>query len=194
MRNALILLICLEGATLLAAGGAFLLFPDAFARERLRVPEFVPRIDRAAFGESARYRIEELGSGRVRGYLEYAVRRIEDLREQGLGRFLTIEVTELDETGSPRRNRQIVFKPRLHGWMPPLFDEDEWAPGEQPVLKTLTSTPVVVRKREVIGFLVEAVRPMFSVEAVRDRYWFAEEAPVFGLARRETDGLAYVLQ
>jgi len=196
MRSLLVLVVCLEGAALLAAGALFLLAPEGLARGPAAAPAFAPRIQRAVTGERARYRVEEVATGRVRGYLAYEVVSVEEFQEQGLGRILTVEITEFDAGGMQQRNRRILFKPRFHGLLPPLFDEDGWAPGEAPVLKTLASAPVALRRREVPGFLVEAVRPMFDVARVRDRYWLADAAPVFGLVRREdvAQGLAWVLE
>jgi len=195
MRRFLLALVCLEGVALAALAGALLLYPERFERRAPPAPEFRPRILSAEGGEQVRYRLEDLKSGALRGYLEYRVERVEDLSKQGLGRVLHIRLTERDASGAIDRERLILFKPRLHGFLPPTLDDDGLPVGDLPVVALLESREFEVRRARRRGVYVEGVRPRWIGRgaAAEERFWFAPGVPVFGLARRERDGVAWAL-
>ena len=55
------------------------------------------------------------------------------------------------------------------------------------------SSKVSVGQNDYPGFVVEAVWPEWGLGEIKDRLWLTDRVPVFGLARRETEGAEWVL-
>jgi hypothetical protein len=136
-----------------------------------------------------------MATNRVKGFVEYEVEQAVEYEgpAQAVGRELHLRVTESDARGQGSRSRTMIFRPRQHGFLPPLYDEDELPPGEAPVVATLEPARVSYRGREREGFLADAVRPRWSLGEIRDRFWFWEGAPLFGVVRRESEGVRWNL-
>jgi hypothetical protein len=196
MKAFLLALVCLEGAALVAGAGAVLLVPERFERRAPPAPEFVPAVYDAEGGEEARYRLEEISTGKPLGYLYYRVLRVEDLGVQKLGRVIHLRITETTPSGATTSDLVRLVKPEIHGFLPPTSRDDDLPPGDLPVVARIESAEVPMRRGTRPGFLVEAVRPRWAArgEGVYDRLWLVATAPVFGLVRRERGGVAWVLE
>ncbi|MGH7162369.1 MAG: hypothetical protein ACREID_02710 [Planctomycetota bacterium] len=194
-RQLLIAAIAVEGALLVGAALLLALAPQAIERPRPTAPVFEPPLHRAVTGDEVLYQIREIATGRVTGYIRYAVLAAVEYQGTSLGREFHLEISELDERGHTKRSRIMLLRPRTptHGFLPPLFDEEEMPPGDRPLISALQPARVVYRKRELPGFLVEAVRPRWSLTQVKDRFWLCDAVPVFGVARRESDGLEWTV-
>jgi hypothetical protein len=81
----------------------------------------------------------------------------------------------------------------MHGVFPPRLNEDTLPAAQRPVLKSVRSGMVKVGRNDYAGFFVDAVWPEWGLEKVKDRVWLTDHVPVFGLARRETEGAEWVL-
>lgn len=196
MKAVLLALIGLEGTALVAGAGAVLLFPERFERPAPAAPEFVPGIYDAEGGEEARYRLEEIATGRSLGYLYFRVLRVEELGAQKLGRVLHLRITETTPSGATTSDLVRLLKPELHGFLPPTSRDDDLPPGDLPVIARITSVEVPMRRGGRRGFLIEAVRPRWAArgEGIYDRLWLVDGVPVFGLVRRERGGVAWILE
>ena len=60
-------------------------------------------------------------------------------------------------------------------------------------MKSIRSAKVSLRNLRYDGFEIESVLPEWGVDEVRDRIWLTEEIPVFGVVRRELDGVVWEL-
>jgi len=199
MRNALLVLVVVESLALVGMGGVLLHGDEALRSDPPRAPVFRPPIYDAVIGDKVRYQRQPIlpdGSlGEIDGYLEYDVKRAEEVRGTTLGRTFLIEIVESGRAATDQRRRVMVVRPRdsTHGFLPPRFDEDDRPQGARPVIKTIASAPVTVYRRERPGFRIDAVTPRLSLTEVTERYWITDEVPVFGVARWDRDGNAYVL-
>jgi hypothetical protein len=194
MRKIFVWIVALEGAALSAAGLLLLFGLEDRAVRAPSVPEFRPPVHQSVIGDQVRY--EKLGreTGKMLGYLEWRVLRAMEIRNTTVGREFILEIIEVDAQ-KQRRSRTLRVLPRssVHGFLPPIFDEEarDSIPGSRPVVKSIRTAPVPLLKREVPGFLLEAIIPRDSLTDVAERYWITPQVPIFGVAKWETKHAVY---
>jgi len=191
VRRFLLVLILVEGVALASALGIVAMDPEGLHRRIPPAPVFAPPIHKAVGGDFVRYELTDLSTGRVTGFLEYKVERAIEYERENFGREFHLRVTEMDARGKNARSRTMIFRPRQHGFLPPVFDEDELPPGDAPVVKSIEPATMTLKRREIPGFLVEAIQPRWSTAEVRDRLWFTDAVPIFGVLRRQRDGVEW---
>jgi len=178
---------------------------DRYRRLPPPVPVFRPPIADAVIGELARYEKRDRETGRVLGYLEYEVRRVEITEGTTIGPEIVLAIKETDALGTSRE-RLMSFQPRalMDGFLPPRFDdEDDYPAGERPVASRISTATFRIRERPpgsplpppapVHGFLIEAVIPRRSLTDVQERFWITDKVAVFGVARWERGNEVLVL-
>jgi hypothetical protein len=185
LRPVLLVVIVVE-ALCLAGTGAFVALGDldAHGREPPPVPVFRPPIHEAVIGDAVRYQITR--DGQITGYVEYEVVYAVEITGTNLGREFVVRITPFTKGGRAQSGRLMRIRPRAVriGFLPPRIEEDDDYPsGARPVIKTIRTERFRVQRREVDGFLVEAVTPRVSLTEVSERYWMTEDVPVFGVAR-----------
>ncbi|MDH3590540.1 MAG: hypothetical protein OER88_01585 [Planctomycetota bacterium] len=187
MRGFLVGLIVLEAAALLALGAATAFGAwDGLARQD-RAVTFQPPIYDAVMGESARYE-RTAKDGTVTGYLDYEVEKAVEYKGTARGREFVIVLREFDPRGRRLRSRRLAVLPRTlaHGFLPPSYEEDDDYPaGARPVIRSIKSGPVTLRRRTMPGFELEIVIPRESVTVPAERIWMAKDVAVFGVVRWE---------
>lgn len=194
MRTILIVLILLLGSALVAAGAAVAFAPDLLRPELPPAPVFQPPIYRAVTGDSVRYERTDAATGEVLGYTDYRVLSAIEYQQTTLGREFDLEIIEKDSRTKKTRTATFRWKPRMHGFLPPFLEDDaDFPSGERPVVRSIETVTMRVGKGERTGFLVEAVRPRWSLTEIRDRFWMREDVAVFGVARRESEGVVWTL-
>ncbi len=198
MRAILHALLLFE-VTLLVGGAGVMLFAEEQVRRPLQVePVFRPYLDDAVIGDRVRYERLDAASGKPIGYVDYSVHLAVEFEGQNLGREFILEIRERD-AGAGERTRRMRIRPRSneHGFLPPLFAEEERGvvPGGTPVIRSIATARFRLREQgpETDGFLVEAVVPRRGVTAVAERYWMTPKVPVFGVARFEREGEVFTL-
>ncbi|MHC4959310.1 MAG: hypothetical protein ACYTGN_13150 [Planctomycetota bacterium] len=186
MRTFLVLTIVLEGLALLVAGGFVLFGLEDHTAERPHVPVFRPPIHNAVIGDSVRYRRLDK-HGKLLGYVDYKVSTALEYVGTAFGRDFRVHIIERDASGKQVRDRTLRVRPRdsEHGFLPPRFIEDSLLPGQRPIIASIRTAPVTVRRKTRQGFLIETVTPARSLEAVAERYWIHHSVAVFGVARWE---------
>jgi hypothetical protein len=184
MKRFLSTLVVLEGLVLLVAALGFAFAGEGLRARPARPHVFRPQILDAVIGERARYRILDARTGELLGFATYHVRVAEEI-EQMVGRRFLVEIV-IESADGGRQTRILRVDPRTQGWLPPLPREDALPPGEWPVIRTIESEPVQVKRAGKDGFRVEAVRPRWGLAEVQDVYWLSDAVPVFGLVRRES--------
>jgi hypothetical protein len=181
-------IVCIECVALLGGAGMHVTGGlDRYARRPPRAPVFRPPIHRAVIGDLVRYERRDPG-GRVLGYLTYEVETALEFQGTNFGREFVLKLTLFDKRDKRTRRRRIRLRPRAigHGFLPPRFEEDDGYPqGARPVVKTIRPAKVQLFKKEVDGFLLEAVTPREDLRKASERYWISDRVPVFGVARWE---------
>lgn len=192
MRPFLFALVLLEASGLVAGAGVLLVAGDDLRREPPPAPVFRPLLPDALPGDFVRYRREDPRTGEELGYVDYRVEKAVD--REGFGREFEISI---EVTGKGARKRRLRVRPRSseHGFLPFRVHEEELdhVPGARPVIRGIRTAPVTVYRRQLPGFLVEAVIPRDGLAEVRERYWMTESVPVFGVARWERPDEVLVL-
>ena len=191
MRRFLFWLVVLEGSALLALAGVFLLSPESVRAEPARSPVFRSPLEDAVLGERVEYELEDLETGESLGFLSYEITEAVRVDRPNLGTRFEIEIVM--RKGVKRESRRVIHIPRMHGLFPPRLNEDSLPAAQRPVLKSVRSSVVEVGRNAYPGFFVEAVWPEWGLDEVKDRLWLTDRVPVFGLARRETEGAEWVL-
>lgn len=185
MKRFLLIVITLQSLLLLGGAGVYVFAADGLRRPAARSPVFVPPILDAVGGERVRYRGTDADTGELVALLTYRVIVAETLRGV-VGTRFSVHIVLEDAHGHRLRSEFINVDPRSQGFLPPIVREDALQAGDRPVIRMIESTPVLVEKREYVGFRVEAVRPLWGLDTVRDVYFFSDKVPVFGLVRWES--------
>ncbi len=196
MGRILFAIVCAECVVLLGGAGMHLTGGlGRYARRPPRAPVFRPPIHRAVIGDLVRYERRD-AAGRVLGYLTYEVEKAFEFSGTNLGREFVLKLTLRDKRDRRTLTRRIRLRPRAigHGFLPPRYEEDDSYPqGARPVVKTIRPATVQVFKKEVDGFLLEAVTPREDLTKVSERFWISDRVPVFGVARWERPDEVLVL-
>ena len=193
MRRFLFWLVVLEGSALVALAGIFLLSPESVRSGPVSIPVFRSPLEDAVTGERAEYELRDLLTGESRGFLSYEIKGAVRVRRPNLGVRFEIEIVRRGARGTRQESRRIIHIPRMHGFFPPRLDEDSMPASQRPVMKSVRSSKVSVGQNDYPGFVVEAVWPEWGLGEIKDRLWLTDRVPVFGLARRETEGAEWVL-
>ncbi|MHC4932725.1 MAG: hypothetical protein ACYTGV_11110, partial [Planctomycetota bacterium] len=145
MRKIFVWIVALEGTALLAAALLLLFGLEDHAVRSPAVPEFRPPVHQSVIGDQVRYEKLDRETGALLGYLEWRVLRAMEIRNTTAGRELILEIIEVDAE-KRRRSRTLRVLPRnpLHGFLPPIFDEEarDSIPGSTPVVKSIRTAPV----------------------------------------------------
>ncbi len=193
MRAILSVLLACEVALLVGGASVLLLAEEDLRRSPPVVPAFRPYLNDAVIGDMVRYERLDAKSGNPLGFLEYRVELAVEFEGQRLGREFVIELRERAPGGGDR-TRKMRIRPRSneHGFLPPVFAEEERTvvPGGTPVIRSIGTARFRIHEQgpETEGFLVETVVPRRSVSEVAERYWMTRKVPVFGVARMEREG------
>ncbi len=194
MKTLLLSLIVLESSLLIALSGLAVWPPDWLQADSPKIPVFRPPIDDAEGGERVEYKLSDKKTGRGIGFLSYKILKAIEIEGTNLGRHFEIEIVFKPPSGSAgRKQRLILHSPHAHGFFPPVFDEDQLPTGHRPVLKSIRSATFTLRTRQYDGFEINSVLPAWGVDEVRDRVWLTGKIPVFGVVRRELDGVVWEL-
>lgn len=196
MARVLFLIVCVECVALLGGAGLHLTGGlERYARRAPRAPVFRPPIHQAVIGDLVRYERRD-AAGRVLGYLTYEVEKAFEFEGTNLGREFVLKLTLTEKDDKRTRMRRIRLRPRAvgHGFLPPRFEEDDGYPqSARPVVKTIRTAKVPLFKREVDGFLLDAVTPREDLSKVSERFWITDQVPVFGVTRWERPDETLVL-
>ena len=197
MRTFLLVVIVLEAIGLFAAGAALLFGIEERAVDSPSIPSFRPPAYDSVIGDRVRYRKVDQKTQAVVGYLEYRVEWAEEYKGTNFGRTYRVVMAERDARIQTVRSRKIIIRPRdvTHGWLPPGYQEElrGRVPGAQQVVASIETATVRVMKRDVPGYLVETIVPRTSLSEIAARYWITDTVPLFGVARFERDGHAFIL-
>jgi hypothetical protein len=197
LRKALFAIVAAE--SLLLAGGLAAYASgalDGLRRPSPPVQVFKPPLPGARIGDLVRYEKRDRTTGKVLGYLEYEVKLVFVAEGTTTGAEIVLVIKDTDAAGATRdRTMRILPRALMHGFLPPRFeDEDDYPAGERPVVSRISTATFPLKDYPVTkkpvpppvrGFLVEAVVPRRSLTEVAERYWIADEVPVFGVARWE---------
>jgi len=198
MRPVLLGLLLIEVALLVGGAGVMLFAEEEVRRSPPVAPVFRPYLNTAVIGDRVRYERFDAATGEARGYVDYKVELAVEFEGQNFGREFVLEIRER-EAGAGERTRRMRIRPRSndHGFLPPLFSEEERekVPGGTPVIRSIGTARFRLREPgpEVDGFLVETVIPRRGVAQVAERYWMTPRVPVFGVARFERGGEVFTL-
>ncbi len=194
MRRFLFWIVVLEGSALLALAGIFLLSPESVRAEPASIPVFRSPLEEAVKGERVEYELVDLVTRESRGFLSYEIKEAVRVERPDLGMRFEIEIVRRRPRGPKKtESRMVIHIPRMHGFFPPRLDEDSLPAAQRPVMKSVRSSKVSVGQNDYPGFVVEAVWPEWGLGEIKDRLWLTDRVPVFGLARRETEGAEWVL-
>ena len=194
MKRFLLIVVTLQSLLLLGGTGVYVFAADSLRRPAGRSPVFVPPILDALGGERVRYRGLDPETRQLVALLTYRVISSETLRGV-VGMRFSVQIVLEDAHGNRLRSEFINVDPRSQGFLPPIAREDALQAGDRPVIRLIESTSVRVKTkqpdgrsvtREYVGFRVEAVRPLWGLDKVRDVYTFCDKVPVFGLVRWES--------
>ncbi len=185
MKRFLLIVVLLQSLLLLGGTGVYVFAADGLRRPAGRSPVFVPPILDALGGERVRYRGLDAETGELVALLTYRVLVAETLSGV-VGTRFSVQIVLEDAQGNRLRSEFINVDPRSQGFLPPIVREDALQAGDRPVIRLIESTPVRVKNREYVGFRVEAVRPLWGLDQVRDVYILSDKVPVFGLVRWES--------
>ena len=185
MKRFLLIVVTLQSLLLLGGTGVYVFAADGLRRPAGPSLVFVPPIMDALGGERVRYRGLDAETGERVALLTYRVIVAETLRGV-VGTRFSVQIVLEDGQGNRLRSEFINVDPRSQGFLPPIMREDALQAGDRPVIRLIESTPVRVKNREYVGFRVEAVRPLWGLDQVRDVYILSDKVPVFGLVRWES--------
>lgn len=185
MKRFLLIVVTLQSLLLLGGTGVYVFAADGLRRPAGGSLVFVPPILDALGGERVRYRGLDAETGELVALLTYRVIVAETLSGV-VGTRFSVQIVLEDAQGNRLRSEFINVDPRSQGFLPPIMREDALQAGDRPVIRLIESTPVRVKKREYVGFRVEAVRPLWGLDQVRDVYILSDKVPVFGLVRWES--------
>lgn len=197
MRSFLLAVIVLEALGLFLAGAALLFGIEERTVEPPPIPSFRPPVYDSVIGDMVRYQKIDQKTEATVGYLEYRVEWAEEYRGTNFGRTYRVVMVERDARARETGSRRIIIRPRdiTHGWLPPTYEEQLRTQfvGAQPVIASIETASVTVLREKYDGFLVTTVIPRRSLTEISGRFWISERVPLFGVARFERDGYAYVL-